>query len=256
MQIAILHPGEMGAAVGRSVRALGHDVGWVSVGRSPDSRRRAEAAGLAEREDVEGCELVVSICPPAAAVQVARSLGSYSGIYVDANAISPSTAEQVRKAVTEGGAAYVDGGIIGPPPSVVASTRLYLSGERAAEVVEVFAGSQVDARQLDGPPFAASTLKMTYAAWSKGSAALLLATRTAATSYGIDRALVEEWALSQPGLEKRWQRATSAALAKGWRWEGEMREIAKTFSAVGQPGGFGVAAAAVFGAYPRPETSA
>jgi 3-hydroxyisobutyrate dehydrogenase-like beta-hydroxyacid dehydrogenase len=44
--IGLLHPGEMGAAVGQCLAAAGHQVLWTDQGRSPATRERAEAAGL------------------------------------------------------------------------------------------------------------------------------------------------------------------------------------------------------------------
>lgn len=106
---------------------------------------------------------------------------------------------------------------------------------------------------LPESPFAASALKMTYAAWTKISAALLLAGRATAEVLGGEEALVAEWALSQPALADRYAAAHRSAVAKGWRWNDEMRQIAATFAAAGQPDGFGVAAAQVFDRFGRPE---
>jgi hypothetical protein len=99
---------------------------------------------------------------------------------------------------------------------------------------------------LTGPVGAASALKMTYAAWTKGSGALLLAARAAAKAEEVEDALLAEWATSIPELEERWNRANRSAEAKGWRWVGEMEEIAATFAEAGQPDGFHRAAAEVF----------
>ncbi len=92
---------------------------------------------------------------------------------------------------------------------------------------------------------------MAYASWTKGSAALLLATRALARAEGVEAVLLEEWALSQPGLEKRWDGADRSAAAKGWRWVGEMEEIAAAMAAAGLPEGFHQAAADIYRAYPR-----
>ena len=144
-----------------------------------------------------------------------------------------------------GGASYVDGGIVGPPPLAPGHTRLYLSGPRAAEVQALFGGTDVDARMVP-PPGTASAVKMAYASWTKGSAALLLAARALARAEGVEPVLLEEWGLSQPGLEKRWEGAAGAAAAKGWRWVAEMEEIAATMAAAGLPEGFHQAAAEIY----------
>ena len=247
--VGLLHPGEMGAAVGAVLRQQGVPVVWASEGRSAETRKRAEAAGL---EDVGSAakvgrsDVVLSICPPHAALEVARSLGSLNGLYVDANAVSPDTARKVAGVVRAGGGEPVDGGIVGSPPIEAGTTRLYISGPRARTVLELFAGSILDARVVSDEIGAASAVKMAYAAWTKGTAALLLAIRELARAEGIEPALLEEWGLSLPGLLERSERAARSADAKGWRWVGEMEEIASTFEAAGLPGGFHRAAAEVY----------
>jgi hypothetical protein len=143
-------------------------------------------------------------------------------------------------------ARYVDGGIVGPPPHRAGTTRLYLSGAGAADVAALLDGTPLEAIDLGPDPTAASAIKMAYAAWTKGSAALLLATRELAERLGIGDALAAENARSQPGLDARWESARASALAKGWRWIGEMEEIARAFADAGLPPGFHQAAADVY----------
>jgi hypothetical protein len=238
----------MGAAVGAALRAAGNDVVWASEGRSAATRARAEAAGLRDAgsvaEVVRASEVVLSVCPPHAALDVARAVGGFDGLYVDANAVSPATAREVGARF----ARFVDGGIVGGPPD----PRLYLSGEEALSVAALFAGSPIEARVLDGRVGSASALKMTYAAWTKGAGAMVLAIRAVAEAEGVADALAAEWGDSLPRLEERLERARRSAEAKGWRWVGEMEEIASTFDAAGQPGGFHEAAAEIYRGYPRP----
>ena len=91
---------------------------------------------------------------------------------------------------------------------------------------------------------------MVYAAWTKGTAALLLAVEQTAIAPGVDADLRAEWAISQQALPGRLAGAHASADEKGWRWVAEMREIAKTFEAAGQPGGFHGAAAEVYESEP------
>jgi hypothetical protein len=190
----------------------------------------------------------LSVCPPHAALEVAHLVAShqYGGLYVDANAVSVATARQVAAVVEASGADYVDGGIVGPPPEVAGHTRLYLSGKRAAEVQALFRRSALEARIADGPPFAASSVKMAYAAWTKGTSALLLAVRALARAEGVERTLLAEWALSQPGLADQAEGAGMSAALKGWRWVGEMEEIAASMAGAGLPTGFHGAAADIY----------
>lgn len=275
--IGLLHPGEMGAAVGHCLVGAGHQVLWAPEGRSAATSARAAAAGLIAgdlAEIIRRADLIMSVCPPHAALDIARQVTGFGGVYVDANAISPATACEVAGLVEAGGATYVDGGIIGTPPVTPGFIRLYLSGPRAGEVCDLFDGSPVDARVVDhdtgtgagatgaaargaagagaagaggiGVVGAASALKMAYASWTKGSAALLLAARALARAEGMEKTLLAEWGISQPGLEERSAHAAGSAAAKGWRWIAEMEEIAATMAAAGLPEGFHQAAAEVY----------
>jgi len=240
--VGVLHPGEMGAAVAEVAPG---EVRWAPEGRSEATAARARAAGLRPAplaELLDACDVILSICPPHAAVDVARACAGYGGIYCDANAVAPETAREVARIV---GGDVVDGGIVGGPP-LEPGTRLYLSGSRAAEVAALFAGTALEPVVLGDEVGSASALKLCYAAWTKGSAALLLTVAEAAERLGLAEALGAEWERSLPGLADRLERAARSANAKGWRWVGEMREIESTFVAVGLPGGFHEAAAQTF----------
>lgn len=251
--IGVLHPGEMGAAVGAAARLNGARVVWASANRGEATRARAAAAGLEDlgtvARVVAESELILSVCPPAAAAEVGREVAAlgFRGVYVDGNAVAPDTTLTIGDIVSGGGAAFVDGGIIGPPPYRAGTTRLYLSGLGAVDVAARFTQGPLTAIALDGRIGAASALKMAYAGWNKGSQALLLAIRALAAREGVDDALVREWALSMPDLATRTEQAVASNTKKAWRFVGEMHEIASTFASVGLPEGFHEAAAEVFG---------
>jgi 3-hydroxyisobutyrate dehydrogenase-like beta-hydroxyacid dehydrogenase len=255
--IGLLHPGEMGGAYGAVLVAAGTEVLWASEGRGAGTSRRAATAGLTDAGTVaalaERCDVILSICPPHAAADVAESVASFGGTFVDCNAIAPDTARGIAAAVEAAGSRYVDGGIIGPPPVEEGVNRLYLSGAGAADVAALFAGTPVDARVVSDGVADASALKMAYAAWTKGTWALVLATRALARAEGVEDELVAEWALSRPGVEDTSKFAAQQAAAKGWRWVGEMEEIAASFAGAGLPEGFHEAAAAIYRSLPRPD---
>jgi hypothetical protein len=50
MRIGLLHPGEMGAAVGQCLAGAGHEVLWLPQERSLATAARAGAAGLSGAE--------------------------------------------------------------------------------------------------------------------------------------------------------------------------------------------------------------
>ncbi len=250
--IGVLHPGEMGAAMGAAARTGGARVLWASAGRGAETRRRAAAAGLADAGSVQALArasgTIVSVCPPHAAVDVAREVAAagFAGVYVDANAVSPGTVEEICRVVTKAGATFVDGSIIGRPPRKPGESRLYLSGAGAAEVARWFAGGVFDAVVLPGGPGAASALKMAYAAWTKGTSALIMTIRALAQAHGVDEALIREWERSQPELPARSERAVRDTARKAWRFVGEMEEIAASLAGAGLPDGFYRAAAEVY----------
>ncbi|MBI2205977.1 MAG: NAD(P)-dependent oxidoreductase [Candidatus Rokubacteria bacterium] len=250
--MGILHPGEMGSAIGAAARVAGALVLWASEGRSASTRKRAEEDGLADVRTVERLvtesQVILSVCPPANAVDVAREVAAegFGGLYVDGNAVSPDTTREVGSIVTAGGARFIDGGIIGPPPRRPGVCRLYLSGDGADEVAALLTGGLLEPIPIAGPVGAASAVKMAYAGWNKGSQALLMAVRALAMHEGVDEVLLAEWARSQPELPARSEAAVKGTARKAWRFVGEMEEIAATFDAAGLPDGFHRASADVY----------
>lgn len=251
-RVGVLHPGEMGASVGAALVAGGATVSWASDGRSDATRRRAVAAALVAHVDlaelVADSEVVVSVCPPGAAVEVARAVAAegFGGVYVDANAVAPATSRRIGGVVAAGGAGFVDGAIVGGPPAERGQTRLFLSGPRAGEVAALFERSVFETVVLGDEVGAASAVKVAYAAWTKGSAALLLAVRAFARAEGVDGALLDEWARSQPNLEARSSAFARTNARKAWRFVTEMDEGADAFATAGVPEGFARAAARTY----------
>ncbi len=235
--VGFLHPGAMGSALATVCR--GRRL-WVAQDRSPTTASRAETAGLEAvsslDELTDTADIVVSICPPHAAVDVARHVGDagFGGVFVDANAISPATARTVSGLVSR----FVDGSVIGPPPTAPGLARLYLSGPEAPVVADLWSGSDLEAVVLGSELVAASSLKMAYASWTKGSAALLLSSLALAETEGVGDALRHEWDISQPGLSERVVRTAAGVGPKGWRFVGEMNEIAEAMTAAALPSGF------------------
>ncbi len=243
----------MGATVGGAAVAAGGRVMWSSDGRGEATRGRADVSGL---EDVgslnalmDQSDVLISVCPPAAAIAVASEAAKrgFASIYVDANAVAPATAREIAAIVEEAGALFVDGGIVGPPTMSSGTTRFYLSGAQPEVVAALFDGSVLEAITIEGGAGAASALKTCYAAWTKGAAALLIAIRALAHAEGVETPLLNEWSISQQGLEQRSDNAVSENTVKAWRFAGEMREIADSFAADGLPPGFHEAAAEVYG---------
>jgi 3-hydroxyisobutyrate dehydrogenase-like beta-hydroxyacid dehydrogenase len=120
-QIGFLHPGEMGISLAVTAQHSGQHACWVSGGRSQSTRDRAEKYQLEDTENLPQmcgrCTVIFSVCPPHAAEAVAKAVMAcgFTGIYVDANAISPQRSINIGNAMSAAGITFVDGGIIGPP---------------------------------------------------------------------------------------------------------------------------------------------
>src|SRR5581483_2768429 len=250
--IGLLHPGEMGSAVGSAAKGASIRVIWASEDRSAATRERAARSGLEDVVTLDRLvaesDFILSICPPDAAGKVAHAVAArgFAGIYVDANAISPDTSRGIASEMEGAGARFVDGGIIGPPPVKPGTTRLYLSGDGAADIAKLFADTPLEPVAMAATIGAASALKMAYAAWTKGSAALLIAVRALAVAEGVEEDLIEEWRKSIPELPSLSERAVANNARKAWRFVGEMEEIAATLHDAGLPDGFPLASEEVY----------
>jgi len=249
MRIGILHPGDMGASVGNSARLAGNEVYWSSAGRSARTRERAERACLIDcanpDEIASRCELLLSVCPPQAAGELAATvLGSgFRGIFIDANAISPERSREIGALFAGSGIEYVDGGIVGPAAWEPGSTRLYLSGPGSGTVAAAFAGGPLEPRVIDARVGSASAMKMCYAAWNKGRIALAAEVLAAASHFGVTDFLRSEW--GDDTADARIDTARRIA-DRAWRWEPEMHEIAATLASTGLPDGMHGAAAELY----------
>jgi Domain of unknown function (DUF1932) len=207
--VGLLFPGDMGAAVGNAVNG---EVLWASTGRSDATRQRAAGftdVGFVE-ELVRRSEVVLSICPPAIAEDVARQVFElgFDGVYVEANAISP---ERMRRIATFG-PNIVDGSII-----AASGINLYLAGDGAVDVARLFDSGEVNAIALDAPIGAASGLKMAFGGWNKIGIALTAQAHAIAEAYGVTNELEAE---GVPADRLQW------VADRAWRWAPEMEEIA------------------------------
>jgi len=251
-KIGVLHPGEMGVAVAKTAQNSGYEVYWASEGRSPETCRRAAAAGLADagtlRKMTEICPVIVSVCPPEFAEEMASEVSGlgFQGLYIDANAVSPERVRRMGECMVGRGIAFVDACIIGLPATTRGETWLYLSGPDARDAVSCFSAGPLEVEVLTGEIGQASALKMCFAAHAKGLAALRAAVLGAAEELGVLSDLQRHW--EQTGTTFAAAVASLQHTApKAWRFVAEMKEIAATFESAGIPGEFHLAAAEIFG---------
>ena len=252
--IGLLHPGSMGSAVGAQARRRGHTVLWCPEGRSDASRNRAEHAGLepvALQELVSRADLVISLCPPAAAESVAGQVaqvqrGRADAVYVEANAIAPVRMRRIVDRVVP--MPVLDAAVIGSPPVGGKYPTLYLSGLRRHSdlVCELFADTDVRTHYLGEDVGKASALKLAYSSFQKVSRVLAAVAYGAADAYGVaDELLVIAAQRNGSYLVETDYIAKTAARA--WRWRPELEDAAVLLSDAGLPDSLMHAAAATLG---------
>ncbi len=250
--IGFLHPGAMGVSLAAAAKNTGHKSYWVPHGRSPETRLRAETHGLLEIPQIvdlcKRCAVIVSVCPPHAAFEVAEEVCScsFKGVFVDANAISPQRTRQINQLMSASGIDFVDGGIIGPPAWQANRTWLYLSGPSAGWVSRLFSGGPLEIEIIGTEAGKASALKMCFAANTKGTTALLATIMAAADRLGVRQELETQWSRQSSDYAHSTIDRVRKATAKAWRFAGEMDEISTTFQSVGLPEGFHLAASEIY----------
>jgi len=231
--VAIVSPGQMGAAIGARLHAGGLKV-VTPAGRSAASEERARAAGIeiVPERAIAAVDFIFSIVPPSAALTTARAVaGELRGapkqpLYIDWNAVSPARAREIAAVIENAGGRFADGGIIGLPPGPEGpGPLLYASGPEAAALAAI-EGCGVRFKIMDGPIGAASALKMGYAGITKGTIALGAAMLLAASRAGCGEALLAELAASQPQMLAGFKRSIPDMFGKAERWAPELAEIA------------------------------
>jgi 3-hydroxyisobutyrate dehydrogenase-like beta-hydroxyacid dehydrogenase len=242
----------MGISLAASAKNSGCQVYWASEGRSPQTHERAQRFDLADAGTLAGlcaaCSILVSVCPPHAAETVAEQVlaQGFSGLYLDANAISPERVIRIGHKIETAGATFVDGGIIGGPAWEPGQTWLYLSGQQAATAAAGFSAGPLETSVIGDAVGKASALKMCYAAWTKGSTALLSAIVATAQTLDVWPELQQQWERDWPGFADQTVQRARRVTAKAWRFAGEMDEISATLQAAGLPGEFHAGAAALY----------
>jgi 3-hydroxyisobutyrate dehydrogenase-like beta-hydroxyacid dehydrogenase len=233
----LIGAGEMGSGVGGWLAAHGVDMRTTLTGRSAASAERIARAGIGVVDDLaaiaRSCTMVLSIVPPDQALGVAESFAAaYAGgttapLFIDCNAVAPETARRIAAVITAAGIRFVDAGIIGGTPREGSDgPHVYACGADVAEFEQLIAYG-LTVRALDGPIGTASALKMCYGGLTKGITGIGSAMFACAEHSGVSEALEKEFSTSQPALYAWLTRQIPTMYPKAYRWDGEMREIAK-----------------------------
>ena len=252
VNVGFLHPGSMGVSLATSAQNSGNTAIWASAGRSAATRKRALQHNLTDAGTLDElcatCSIIVSICPPHAAEAVATQVldCGFRGLFVDANAISVGRTRRIAAQIEGAGAHFADGSVIGGPAWEPGRTWLYLAGESAAEVAKCFSAGPLETEVLGDEIGQAAALKMCFAAYTKGTTALLAGILATAEATGVREALESQWSRGGSAFAEQTRDRVRGVTAKAWRFAGELDEIGATFDDAGVPSGFQEAAAEIY----------
>lgn len=236
-------PGDMGHGCGQAFKENGFNVVSCLNQRSERTKKLAYAAGIEDLKTIDNVikasDLILSILPPESALKQAEAINSKilklkkQITYVDCNAISPKTAKKISDTISSQFCNFIDAGIIGLNPIVEkGQTRLYVSGPNT-DPVKVLNGNGFIIKDLGRDIGKASAMKMIYASATKGTFALHAAVLTTAHKLGLSNDYFTELEYSKPDILLAMERMVPRIPLDAARWEGEMHEIAKTFSDAG-----------------------
>jgi len=187
---------------------------------------------------VRRSDVILSVVVPSAAEEVAEQyravahLAPEKALYVDANSIGPATAAEIGRKVQAAGRSFVDASFNGLAKNVAAAGTLFLSGPRAAEVEELFAGV-VRVHLLGDEPGRASAMKMLLGGLSKGVCALFTELAILASRLGMLDEMLEAARRTYGGVSAVAERMLPTYERHAIRRLSEMAELQATIRAAG-----------------------
>lgn len=242
-RVAIIGTGDMGSGVAAELLENGFSVTTCLKGRSQRSRKLAAQVGIRNVGDYETlaakADMLLSIVPPSAAMTVAQEIvplireTASKVLYVECNAVAPSTIHEIAEIAANDEVDFQDAGIVGAPPRAGRlPVRIYTSGPHQ-DALRRIVTERIDVKPLGTEIGRASAMKMVYASLNKGTNALRAAAILAAEQLGVGEDLRREVKHSLPDVhESMLVRMPNIACDAG-RFTGEMREIAATYKSAG-----------------------
>ncbi|MEU1179596.1 DUF1932 domain-containing protein [Streptomyces sp. NPDC005820] len=244
--VGLLHPGRMGGGFGGALAGAGHRVLWCPAGRSAATARRAEEFGLEAVDDLAHLaahsDVIVSICPPHGAPQVAAAIAGtgFRGLFLDANGTTRAVLLDLAARLSAADVRVVDGCVIGPCPQDAPGVRLHLAGDKddVARVISLFEGTGIRALDTGGPLGAASALKTSYATYQKVAYVLAGIAYAYADAHGVIEPLIGEASLitRSPLTEVIEDEMLPSVASRAWRWGPELAQCADALREEGLPG--------------------
>lgn len=241
-RVGLVGAGAMGAGIAGRLIAHGVKVRTLLEGRGAATVARAREADMQAATEIElvECDFVLSVLPSDAALSFAKTLApaltaaAHKPIFVECNALAPSTLTAIVDTIEPLGVPFVDGCIIGPIPTPNgAGPAIYVSGPHATRALTL-SEFGLDIRHLSDRIGDASALKLCHSGIAKG--ALVLADRMTglAETLGVGDALATilreaPISIGEPTLARR-----ATIDSKAPRWASELHEI-QTLAAAQDP---------------------
>ncbi len=149
-------------------------------------------------------------------------------VYIDCNAIAPQTLAGIAKMFGDRVCrSSTDRSSAARRRRAMARARDFICPGPIKAEADTLKQLGIDTRVLSTTLGDASTLKMSYAGITKGFQALGASMALGAGRNGAQESLVEELKFSQPQLYGWLSKSMPSMYDKAYRWDGEMREIAK-----------------------------
>lgn len=240
--VAVLYPGEMGTAVASLLVARGINVVTALRHLSDRAARNCRRAGIlildGSADVVRRADVIISLVPPDAAQEVAAAycaqadLAPPGAIYVDANSIRPELAATLGAQVTSAGRNFVDAAFNGLAENLTRSGTLYLSGQQAQPVAQLFEGA-LRVRILGHEPGRASAMKMLLSGLSKGVSALFTELALVAERRDMLEPTLAAFSEIYPGIAAVALRMLPTYPRHAARRAAEMRQVEQTARAAG-----------------------
>ncbi|KAJ7165419.1 hypothetical protein C8R46DRAFT_1074592 [Mycena filopes] len=245
--VAVLAPGEMGAAIAARLSASG--VGTILTnldGRSEVTLGRARASNMQHAsytEIIDRATCIYSVVPPKDAFALAEIiLSAYRAaqsqralIFVDCNALNPESMKRMAALFDGTGITLIDAVIIGTPPTATFNPGIYASADpKDAATLDEFTrmsiqyGLNVIPLKGEGAGIGdASAVKMSHSGIVKGTIGLFTTMILAANAASPSTASALAHALdhSQPTIIDLILRLLPHAIPKAYRFVGEMEEV-------------------------------
>jgi 3-hydroxyisobutyrate dehydrogenase-like beta-hydroxyacid dehydrogenase len=248
LRVALIGFGEVGAILGRALRARG-----VASVRAYDLLLddRARGAKLGEGIRAEGiapassaadaarsADLVICAVTASQAIAAANAAapGLHDGsLYVDVNSASPGAKQECAAIVHAAGGRYVEMAVMTAIPPKGIATPMLSGGPHAADAAPLLAALGFRAEVASERFGVASAIKMCRSVIVKGMEAIVIESFVTARKYGVEDEVLASLAETFPGLD--WEKSGGyffqRVVQHGRRRAEELREAAVTVQEAG-----------------------